>query len=70
MRPTVILLLFLALPAGCGLAGVPTPVPTGPPPRLLPLEQILPAPVAEAGPDTAAALAARAEDLRARAAQP
>ncbi len=68
MRPALSLLLLISLSA-CGLAGAKTAPPTGPTPRLLPLEEILPAPAARTSDESAAALDARGAALRA-AAQP
>lgn len=64
MRPALSLLLLISLSA-CGLAGVKTAPPKGATPRLLPMEEILPAPVSRASDETAAALDARGAALRA-----
>lgn len=66
MRPALFLTLVLVT-AGCALAGAKTPAPTAPPPRLLPLEEILPAPAPATSAASADALAARGAALRAGA---
>ncbi|AWB47707.1 hypothetical protein HYN69_03610 [Gemmobacter aquarius] len=68
MRPAFLPILLAALLSGCGLAGVDTPAPAAPRPPLVPLDEVLAAPEPAVSAETAAALAARGADLRARAA--
>ncbi|MBC2834004.1 hypothetical protein [Paragemmobacter straminiformis] len=64
--PALLFALSLALLSGCAHAGAKTVAPGGPPPRLLPLEEILPAPIARTSAQSADALDARGAALRAQ----